>query len=1673
MKLPRKSQFVQGRHMTGLGWVVGLVALLVLVFLVGTTGASTQPQAPAQETIYLEFVYHGSDPSAAQGAADDFAGLLSQETGLDVQASTTACEAQVVQRMGAGQTDLAPIRPVAYVLGHDDHGIEARLVNGRFGAYAYRGQINVQAAGGYTGLWDLQDTRFAFTTPDSMSGHYAPTLLISETTGMTPTAFFTEVVFAGGHTQVIRDVYNGAVEGGASYEGARYALQGEYPDVLTVVDVLTYTDPIPNETWAFRSGLDATAAQSLTNGIKAVAATVPGETALETIFDYDLTGISETQEIAFDLVRKAVDYFELEYAPCVRYVAVPPAGSDDSDCCDPADPCATIGYALDQATEGDEVLVAEGTYTENVIIDGKTLTLRGGYTISGTQWLSDADATVVDGNGADRTFLIHGNNSTLESLVITGGDTPDHECWGGGVWVTNGDVTIRDSFITGNWADCSGAGVECNSDWGPAHLTMENSIVFDNRSGDEAGGVSVWHTGAHLANTLIVSNTGSTGSAVRIEDSDVTIQNCTVAHNQGDGSPAINAYNTDGQPDALTLRNTIVWDNLDANLDCTVQTCTVTYSDVGGGWPGVENIDADPWFADPSSLDYHLLPWSPCIDGGTATGAPDNDLDGVSRPQNAGYDLGAYEFAGTPIQNEGTRYVATSGSDAGPNLCLDPHAPCESVGHALGWANAGESVWIADGTYTENLSVTIPVTLSGAYSGPPGWTRSLTQYETILDGSGSPLVPGDWDGDGLAFPRVISDTGQYRMWYNGQNITYPGLGWTLGLADPLDANHWIKYGGNPVLGLGAEGEWDSQYRGQVAVLKDGGLYKMWYSGSDLGPWQTGYATSTNGIDWNLYDGNPVLPVGDGGSWDEQEADGPAVIKDGGLYKMWYHGCNGGYTVCSIGYATSTNGLDWSKHDVPVLTGTGGEWDDGTALWPSVVKDGGTYKMWYYSGDGKIGLATSLDGLNWAKHGGNPVLTDGWDGGGARGHSVTLEGASYRMWLRSGTDDSAGIGYADSTDGISWTMSISNPVLTPGAAAQWGKPVVLLEGGSDGSVLDGLTITGGSGELAGGVEAQSPSLTIRNCLVRDNRAFGGPWDQGAGGVQSGGSLAIEDSRIVDNHAFQGASGVRVHQGHLDMTNVLVAGNRGAMSVHLNGSGTLMNTTVADNDGGVLLNTDAGGVLSLTNSIVYYNDWSVNTDGNAVAQVAYSDIEGGWPGTGNIDADPRFVDPAGGDYHLRLISPGRDQGTAIGAPGHDLEGTPRDERPDMGAYEWTGYATYVPLITNFAGATVHVLVADADPADDYEQAWAEFQKETGIDVVVEVVGNFDEEIRQRALAGELPDVAIFPQPGLLAELAREGHTIDIYDWFSHAQLQQQYEESWLDMATVDGQMAGVWYRVPSIKSLVWYPKDDFDAAGYAIPQDWSELVALSDQMVLDGRTPWCIGIESAGASGWVGTDWVEDIVLRTTTPANYDAWVSGDLAFASPQVSNAWDLMGSVWFEPDYVLGGTSGILNTHFGDAPGPMFDDPPGCWLHRQANFIEDLFPGGAEWGVDYDYFYFPPIDAQYGDPVLVMAEIAGVFHDRVEVTMFTEYLTRGESVRWWAETGRGVSPHKDADLGWYPAAAQGYAQMLMDADTVRFDASDQMPDDVMVAFWDGIVDYVNGANLNVILWTIDQAWPE
>jgi alpha-glucoside transport system substrate-binding protein len=290
-----------------------------------------------------------------------------------------------------------------------------------------------------------------------------------------------------------------------------------------------------------------------------------------------------------------------------------------------------------------------------------------------------------------------------------------------------------------------------------------------------------------------------------------------------------------------------------------------------------------------------------------------------------------------------------------------------------------------------------------------------------------------------------------------------------------------------------------------------------------------------------------------------------------------------------------------------------------------------------------------------------------------------------------------------------------------------------------------------------------------------------------------------------------------------------------------------------------------------------------------------------------------------------------------------------------------------------------------------------------------------------------------------------------------------------------MAGIWARFNG-KSLVWYPKAAFDEAGYAVPTTWEELEQLEQDIIADGDTPWCIGIESGTATGWPVTDWMEDLMLRTTTPENYDRWVAGDLKFDSPEVRRAAEIMSERFLDEKMAEGGPSKIVATSFMDAPKGMFTDPPTCWLHRQGNFITSFFPEGSTPGEDWSFFYLPGIDEEYGKPFLVAGDIYAMFNDRPEVRAVMEFFTTGESLREWIASGGALSPHNDTLLEWYGNETErGIAGLVRDANTLRFDASDLMPGEVgSGSFWKSMTSYISGTtDLDTALKEIDESWPQ
>ena len=201
---------------------------------------------------------------------------------------------------------------------------------------------------------------------------------------------------------------------------------------------------------------------------------------------------------------------------------------------------------------------------------------------------------------------------------------------------------------------------------------------------------------------------------------------------------------------------------------------------------------------------------------------------------------------------------------------------------------------------------------------------------------------------------------------------------------------FVRHSGKYILDTGPGDAWDSVHVSDPGVLFGANEYKMWYTGDDGTHNRIGYATSDEGVEWKKYPGNPVLDVGQPGEWDSVYVSMSCVISDGAGYKMWYTGIgeHKNFVPQRIGYATSVDGIEWKKYPGnPVLdVGQPGAWDSIYVYKPHVIFDGEKYRMWY-AGAGeyrvharqRIGYATSVDGITWEKYAGNPVLDVGQPG----------------------------------------------------------------------------------------------------------------------------------------------------------------------------------------------------------------------------------------------------------------------------------------------------------------------------------------------------------------------------------------------------------------------------------------------------------------------------------------------------------------------------------------------------------------------------------------------------------------------------------------------------------------------------------------------------------------------
>ena len=416
---------------------------------------------------------------------------------------------------------------------------------------------------------------------------------------------------------------------------------------------------------------------------------------------------------------------------------------------------------------------------------------------------------------------------------------------------------------------------------------------------------------------------------------------------------------------------------------------------------------------------------------------------------------------------------------------------------------------------------------------------------------------------------------------------------------------------------------------------------------------------------------------------------------------------------------------------------------------------------------------------------------------------------------------------------------------------------------------------------------------------------------------------------------------------------------------------------------------------------------------------------------------------------------------------------------GAFNWDSYNEFAEG-NDFSGQALSITGPwTGVDAEFVNNVIAYFEEATGADVNYSGSDSFENDFVISAEAGTPSDIAVFPQPGLMADMASRGYLVDLgaesADW-----LRENYAagESWVSLGSAmgDGEAEALYgfpYKI-DVKSLVWYVPENFEDAGYEVPESMEALKELTDQIVADGGTPWCIGLGSGAATGWPATDWVEDMMLRTASPEVYDQWVNHEIPFDDPAVVNAIEEFGYFAKNDDYVNGGAGAVANTDFRDSPAGLFQFPPECYMHRQASFIPSFFPEGTEVGADVDFFYFPAYEGEdLGQPVLGAGTLFSLTSDSEVALGFIEYLKTPIAHEIWMAQSGFLTPYTEVNPEVFPSDTQrALNDVLLNATTFRFDGSDLMPGEVGAgAFWTGMVDYVSGESAEDAAAAIEDRW--
>ncbi|MEU8803423.1 ABC transporter substrate-binding protein [Spirillospora sp. NPDC048819] len=356
----------------------------------------------------------------------------------------------------------------------------------------------------------------------------------------------------------------------------------------------------------------------------------------------------------------------------------------------------------------------------------------------------------------------------------------------------------------------------------------------------------------------------------------------------------------------------------------------------------------------------------------------------------------------------------------------------------------------------------------------------------------------------------------------------------------------------------------------------------------------------------------------------------------------------------------------------------------------------------------------------------------------------------------------------------------------------------------------------------------------------------------------------------------------------------------------------------------------------------------------------------------------------------------------------------------------------------GTTIEVAAKWTGPEEEnFRKVLQAFEKKTGAKVNYASTGeNTDAFLGPRISAGNPPDVAILPQPGLMRQYAEKGSlkplAADVV-----AEIDKNFAPYWKELGSADGKAYGVMIKA-AYKSILWYRPQAFSDAGVQPPKTWDELVKASTTLQNSGSTPFTLA--AGPQDSWTLTDWFENVYLSQAGPENYDKLAKHEIKWTDPTVGKALETLAQIWGKPDFLNGGVAAATKTKFDESVTQVFGQDKAAMVYGGDFAAANIATTDSKVGTDAKVFAFP----KAGDtaPAILGGDTAVALKDGKGAQELMKFLASPEAGKVWAGLGGYLTPNKNVPPDAYsdPIAKELIAQLQQSGEAARYDMSDLAP---------------------------------